>query len=701
MSSAGNRFVKPVLFFAVCLSAAMFLIASLSVPKADLKITEVCPHNETVRYDPVGYYSDYIVLTNESDASLNLENFSLSDDPENLRKYAFPSVTIPAKDSITVWAAKADVISAPYIDEDSLYTGFKLNDHESLFLCDASVQVIDSVRIPNLKADQAYVRDPGSGKWSAIRASEPTADDLPVSDEITPVSFSVPAGFYEGPFLLELSADGNEIFFSLDGSDPKTAGISYTSPLPVNDQSGEANYLSALGPISVRDVYMPEEPVDKSTVIRAVARRADGTFSVETSATYFVGSDMLEKYLGTPTLSVIADPEDLFSHRDGIYVNGQVWENVKDKAETLDFFNSFLAPTNYNMRGEGWRRHADLTLFSPDGVDLCNEDARIGIRGNYTRYVNQKSFSLFPEDTQKLFDGLFFDGNTLVIRTGGTEDMYETNFRDAINNEIARNLAVGSQRSVCCQVFLNGEFWGCYNLQERLDPSFVAARYGIDEENVNLIKNFEAVSGKKEDLDKYLELEAFLATEDLSSDLNYQRFCNMMDIDSLIDYYCCEVFFANDDAYDNNVALWRSRKIGLGPYEDGKWRFLLFDTDCSDGYRENAAANVDSFVDGQCRDINPDTDRFFAPLMKNAAFRERFRNRFLELLAGDFSYERIEPILNGMENTYKRPMTLSIRRFKDPNYSEEQYLMSVQVVRDFFRERGGYICEYLMQHLGN
>lgn len=701
MSSAGDRFVKPVLFFAVCLLAALFLLAFAGKGSQDVYIAEVCAHNDTVRYDPVGYYSDFIVLTNGSDTPVDLADYSLSDDPEDLRKFVLPSLVLPAKESITVWAAKADVISWPYIGEDILYTGFGLNDHESLFLCDAQGMVIDSLRLPNLGSDQVYAKDGKGAKWSVHTPDEIADGGAVVSDEIAPVSFSVPAGFYEGPFLLELSAEENEIFFSLDGSDPKRNGVLYTAPLSISDLSGTDNVLSGLGPISLMDVYMPEEPVDKATVIRAVARRSDGTFSEETSATYFVGPGMSEKYLGTPTLSVIADPEDLFSQRDGIYVNGQVWENVKDKAEELDFFNSYLAPTNYNMRGEGWRRHADLMLFSPDGVNLSNEDAKIGIRGNYTRYVNQKSFSLFPEDTTKIFDGMFYDSDSLVIRTGGPEDMFETNFRDSLNNEIARNLAVGSQRSVCCQVFLNGEFWGSYNLQDRLDPSFVASRYGVAKENVNLIKNFEAVSGKKEDQEQYLELEAFLAEADLSSDLNYQRFCNMMDIDSLIDYYCCEIFFANDDAYDNNVALWRSRKIGLGPYEDGKWRFLLFDTDCSDGYRENAAANVDSFVDGQCRDINPDTDRFFAPLMKNAAFRERFRNRFLELLAGDFSYERIEPILNGMENTYKRPMTLSIRRFKDPNYSEEQYLMSVQVVRDFFRERGGYICEYLMQHLGN
>ena len=155
-----------------------------------------------------------------------------------------------------------------------------------------------------------------------------------------------------------------------------------------------------------------------------------------------------------------------------------------------------MAPTNYNMRGRGWRREARLTLLDETGACIYDENDTISIHGNWARALNQKGFNLRPvKDKDRVFDGLLEgSGNTMVLRTGGTDDRHLTNFRDVLNNEVARDLQVASQRAVVCQVYLNGEYWGCYNLQDRLDASFIEARYGVDASDVNLIKNFEAVS---------------------------------------------------------------------------------------------------------------------------------------------------------------------------------------------------------------
>jgi hypothetical protein len=71
------------------------------------------------------------------------------------------------------------------------------------------------------------------------------------------------------------------------------------------------------------------------------------------------------------------------------------------------------------------------------------------------------------------------------------------------------------------------------------------------------------------------------------------------------------------------------------------------------------------------------------------------------LLAGDFSYESISPILDEFEAEYTDAMVLSVRRFHDPNFTREQYAANVQVVRDFFKVRGYYISKYLTEHMGD
>lgn len=686
-----------VLVMTLVLAGVVVFIGHAMTNRQELYISEVVAHNDRVIYDSVGFYHDYIVLSNASDQAIDLTGYGLSDDRVELQKYVFSDVRIEPQGSLLIWADVPSTFAEIFTDETELYTGFRLKDHESLFLTDPEGHVIDSLRLPALKRNQAYLRSETLRKWKVGTPRELDADLPVISVAITPPELSVPSGYYLEPFNLTIKGEG-EIYYTVDGASPYTSGMLYSEPISVYDQSGQPNYYANLGPISLlEDTYMPTEPVNKAMVVRAVARRADGTFSEEAVATYWIGEPVIRSCQGAYMLSIVANPEDLFSGARGIYVTGNVWEMNRAKAEEIEAI-PYLVPTNYNMRGKGWKKDARLTLFDPSGNCLYDEEDNISIHGNYARSLNQKGFNLRSKELNGIvFAGLVPEtGHTLVLRTGGTDDATQTNFRDVLNSRVSENLQVGSQRALCCQVYLNGEYWGCYNLQDRLDESFIEARYGVPATSVNLIKNFEVVSELPKDLEDYQKLEDFVREHDFSDDLQYEQFCNMVDIDSLIDYYCAEIYFGNEDAYDNNVALWKTREITNQPYADGKWRFLLIDTDSS-----LWDPKVDAFTDGQCRGYNPDSDLYFSNLTRNAAFRKQFRERFLYLAENDFSYDCVEPIISELEQTYSKPMVQSLRRFVDPAYTEEEYLRNVQVVRDFYRERGNYICKYLMQHLGD
>jgi hypothetical protein len=291
-----------------------------------------------------------------------------------------------------------------------------------------------------------------------------------------------------------------------------------------------------------------------------------------------------------------------------------------------------------------------------------------------------------------------------MLRTGSESDVYDTNIRDALNEKIARNLNVFSQDSVCCQLFINGEYWGCYNLQERLDASFVEKRCQVPADNVNIVKldpDPIILSEKDYDAAQYQKLSEFVNGNNLEDDGCYDRFCEMVDIDSLIDYYCAEIFFANDDAYYGNLAMWRSRVTGYSTYNDGKWRYLLYDLDNTDDYMPNAGADIDSFTDGSYIGFNPDVDPVFSNVSKNHRFREKFIERFTYLLENDFSYERIGPLIDEMEETYTEPMVMSVRRFNDPQFDREDYHRNIEKLRRFFEKRGKYIYDYMMQFMGD
>lgn len=699
-----DRFFISVILTSVIMALIIAFIGLKTYASPGLYISEVCPHNDDAIYDSVGFHHDFIILTNPLSVPIDLKGYGLSDDSTQLNKFIFPEVMLNGGESVTVWADEKTVFGDGYADDEALFAGFRLNDHDYLYLSDPNGLVIDSLRLPQMKRNTSVLRSHAGDRGKKGASSGLDAPDIMVSDSVKPPEFSASSGYYEEPFFLSIDGGGNTVYFTVDAGSPYTSGMQYGEAVPVTDRSILDNYYSALGPVSVTaDPYIPAEPVSKATVIRAVAQGDDGTFSREAVAVYFVGEEIRRICEGSYTLSIVSDPQGLFSGKRGIYVTGNVWDMNKDRIP--DDADLHEVPVNYNMRGSDWRREARFTLFDPNGVCLYEEDGLINIRGGYSRSVIQKGFNLRPAAAgQKVFDGLFDNnGDIIAVRTGGETDVYSTNFRDALDSRIAENLNLSAQRSYCCQVYLDGEYWGCYNLQEHLDETFVEARYSVPADNVNLIRLYgmpEAVSGRQKDLAQYHEVKDFADGHDLGEEEYYREFCDMVDMDSLIDYYCTQLFFGNTDGYIYNNAMWRSRETGSGSYEDGKWRFLLFDLDNTDAYGASdgaAEAAVDPFTELTWID----SDQFYPNLSHNASFRKRLRDRLNELLAGDFSYEAVRPVIDEFEATYSDAMVLSVRRFHDPYFTKEQYARNVQVVRDFFKARGYYMSKYLQEHVGD
>lgn len=667
-------------------------------------ISEVCPHNSDIIYDSVGYYHDFIEITNPTDEAVDLSGYGLSDDSSDLMKYVFPDVVLPSGKSVFVWAdvdlAYYDAVGIAFVDENGLYTQFRLKDHEMLYLTDPDGIVVDSVRIPDMKDNLVLIRNNPEDK-GAVGISKYYEGRMPViSQSVKAPVLSETSGFYPESFELTISGDEYEILYTTDGSDPMISGIKYEGPIAVSDRTDLPNQYADV-PSSNINEQPALQPVSKAFVVRAVSKDRNGWFSEERYATYFVGSDIRDICEDTYTLSIISDPDGLFSDKTGICVPGDIWEMNKEKAKEAGADLRF-APANFNMRGKEWRRNARLMLFNKDLKCLYDEYATINIRGATARFLSQKSFAIKPVASgQKVFDRLIpGSGDSLDLRIGGEDEAFLTNFRDTLNSRIVEDMDICAQRSVCCQVYIDGEYWGCYNLLDHINTSLLASRYDLPADNVNLIKNHEVVSELAIDYDQYQELEEFVKNHDLASDSDYSRFCEMVDIDSLIDFYCAEIFFVNHDAYVNNIAIWRSRYPGPGQYEDCKWRFLLFDTDDSDSIWYDAA-DKDSFTSGNWMGVNPDTDLYFSNLSGNASFRERFRERFLYLLDNDLSFKRTGPIVNGFEEEYTSPMVRSMKRFGKEDMTKEQYEQNVDVVRRFFRDRGKYVSEYLMQHMGD
>jgi CotH kinase protein/Lamin Tail Domain/Secretion system C-terminal sorting domain len=140
-----------------------------NVPAGSIVINEIMPSNKITIADANGQFDDYIELYNNTNTSINLSGLYLSDDKNNLSKWAFPVGTTLAANAYTlVWA-----------DQDSyqqgLHASFKLSSGaETLYLSFANGSIIDSVAYTAAAADRAIGRCAnGTGPFTINWAASP------------------------------------------------------------------------------------------------------------------------------------------------------------------------------------------------------------------------------------------------------------------------------------------------------------------------------------------------------------------------------------------------------------------------------------------------------------------------------------------------------------------------------------------------
>lgn len=127
-----------------------------AIPPATVRISEVVTQNLTGITDEDGTRQDWIELQNMTASPVSLAGWHLTDSRTDFIKWTFPAATIPANGYLLVFASSKNRSTTP------LHTNFSLDsDGEYLALTDGSGNVVSSVDIPALTADQSYGRGIG------------------------------------------------------------------------------------------------------------------------------------------------------------------------------------------------------------------------------------------------------------------------------------------------------------------------------------------------------------------------------------------------------------------------------------------------------------------------------------------------------------------------------------------------------------
>lgn len=528
--------------------------------------------------------------------------------------------------------------------------------------------------------------------------------DDAIYDDVKELKFSRESGFYDKDFDLSIRSLGGTIFYTLDGSIPTCESIRYDGPIHITDASknenvyadridiGPANILNVLTDNSLGDLsYLtPQNKLDKCTVVRAVVYYGNGIYSKVKTASYFVGFDDKPGYEKMNIISLVTDPDNLFDYENGIYINGKAFADEIERVgkEELVDDNLSLIISNYQLRGMDNEREADCQFFDENRELLLAQNCGMRIHGGLTRALFQKSFNIYARqkyDGRNTFMRCFFDNDynpqKLTLTQGGNDDMCKIN--DWLVNSLVSELDFSTMQFSPYVLFLDGEYWGVYWLTEKYDKNYIRYYYRTDTDGIVIVKNEQLEEGKDSDFESYEELMGFCASKDMATEPNYRELCNLIDIDSYIDYYASMIYISRcEDWPGTNEALWKTRKNGKGQYEDSKWRWMLFDVNF--GAMDIANAEFDTIE--YLLNVSP----MFSSLFGNPEFRNKLLDRIEELSGTVFDCNNVQEKINEFRQLMDEPMLYSNKRFYGED-SYDKYLTHIEEVSTFFEKRGDYV----------
>jgi hypothetical protein len=510
------------------------------------------------------------------------------------------------------------------------------------------------------------------------------------------VVFDHPGGFCESPFALAVSAPtaGATIYYTTDGASPQPpSGLLYVQPIAITATtivraSAFSQGTNLTGTAARTYLFVPDILKQTGAQFPRVwgtnqgqpvpAHYGMATAGLENAASRQAVAEGLRS---GATLSVIADPDDLFSKETGIY------------AHPLE-------------RGTAWERPVSVEMMDAEGRSLFHCAGGMRIHGSASRHPEESpkhSFRLTFRPrygSPRLHFPVFGPGgaqefDSLILRAGHSNSWLDSNGEgrrraDYIRDEWMRRsmLAMGypSVRGIFVHLYLNGLYWGLYNLCERPGSSLLGAGPNDPAPEFDGRKADKIESGDEVAWAKMMAL----ANSGVGDERSYQAILEYLDLPELVDYLILNLYAGNSD-WDRSANWYAARPRIPG----GRFRFFVWDAERT---LEAADADTIDFDDDEC------PARLFQKLSENAKFRPFFAERVQLLCSNNgplvpkVAAERYRALANSIQKavpaeaarwgTYRR----DVHPYKTGPYErytcEEHWRGEVsRILNDYFPER--------------
>ncbi|MFN3917102.1 MAG: CotH kinase family protein [Flavobacteriales bacterium] len=645
---SGSKIIK---FFVVTT-----LVLSLLSSKAQVMINEYSCSNMALP-DAFGNFEDWVEIYNPTGAPVDLTGYYLSDKQNNPTKWQFPGGIVPAGGHLLVICSGRDAMAG-----GTPHTGFRLNqtDPESIVLSNPLGNLIEQLTLNPTQAGHSRGRiTDGSNNWGVFPTPSPGAANANAWNEYAAIpALSTQAGFYTGPVNISMTttSPSSEIRYTTDGTEPTAASTLYTGPVAVNTtQVIRARTFSSI----------PNTPAS----------------FIETN-TYFINVSHT-----VPVLSIAGN--NLPTLLGGTQI---------EPVGSLEYFGSdgaFIdeAVGDFNKHGN------DSWAYPQRGIDFIARD-----QYGYSDFINHK---IFATKKRKKF-------KRLIIKAAASDNYPFENggahLRDAYVQTLSQlgNLKLDERSSTFCVLYMNGQYWGVYDVREKVDDHDFTEyyndqprKYKGSPEYIQFLKTWGGTwveYGEAQALTDWNNLRAFINANNMGNPANFAIVDAQFNWESLIDYFVLNSYIVSKDWLNWNTGWWR----GLNPDGDKKkWRYILWDMDACFGHYVNFTGIPDSSPNADpCNAENlPNpggqghTEILNKLINENDDVRQYYVTRYADLGNTLFSCDYMLQILDSMVAVIQPEMPQHIARWGGAVATWES---NVQAIRNFINARCAAITQGML-----
>lgn len=460
------------------------------------------------------------------------------------------------------------------------------------------------------------------------------------------VVFSHEAGFYKEPFYLKLNVEKGELFYFDENNINKN-----------------------------RKAFPDSLLIDKTNTISLLFSHKDSVHKLG-SFSYFIGFNTSFK-----VVSISINNDFLMDTFKGIYVPGPY--------AYLDTVANHYRNVNWERK---WERENYIEVFNENGDRIVSQSSGLRIFGGMTKYYPEKSLRVIARSKygKSRFDAnLFNQGKKeykqFILRHSGN-DYRKLRFKDALSTSLASESGLDVQASSPCHLFVNSEYWGVYNIREKINKYYIDNNYNCGTQGVDILQGWKTVDeGTLEDYNKLLK---FVQNNDLRISSNYIEVQKMMDTRNFINFWVHQIFYANHDVR-GNIRFWKSDSL------DGRFRWIVYDTDLGSHPSGVKKDLLKDFTNESMTDwYNPRWATFLLRnLLKNEEFKKDFIHQSSFILSSTLSTEHTLERIDEFQNLYDDEMKIHFeKRKKFQNYQGyyRQWEKSIENLKKFAEQRDEY-----------